>query len=143
MVGALLKTGVIQILGRLAADATGGNALLATMLILVFSALVSGVIDNVPYVATMTPIVSHLAPTMAAAGQYHHHVLWWSLALGGDLGGNLTAVGSSANIVMLGIALRSGNSISFGQFTRKGIVVTTISIVICALYLWLRYFVLT
>jgi Na+/H+ antiporter NhaD/arsenite permease-like protein len=141
MVGALLKTGVIKILGHLAADATGGNTLLATMGILVFSTLVSGVIDNVPYVTTMTPIVSHLAPTMT--GHFHHHVLWWSLALGGDLGGNLTAFGSSANIVMLGIALRSGNSISFWEFTRKGIVITAISTVLCAIYLWLRYFVLS
>ena len=140
MVGALLKTGVITLLGHLAADATGGNTLLATMSILVFSTLVSGVIDNVPYVTTMTPIVSHLAPTMT--GHFHHHVLWWSLALGGDLGGNLTAVGSSANIVMLGIALRSGNSISFWDFTRKGVVITALSTVLCAIYLWLRYFVL-
>jgi Na+/H+ antiporter NhaD/arsenite permease-like protein len=140
MVGALLKTGAIKILSELAAKFTGGNVLLATMLILVVSTLVSGFIDNVPYVATMTPIVSHLASTMA--GHSHHHVLWWSLALGGDLGGNLTAVGSSANIVMLGIALRSGNPISFWEFTRKGMVITTISTVLCALYLWLRYFVL-
>jgi Na+/H+ antiporter NhaD/arsenite permease-like protein len=75
-------------------------------------------------------------------GNYHHHVLWWSLALGGDLGGNLTAVGSSANIVMLGIALRSGRAISFWEFTRKGIVITAVSTVISAIYLWLRYFVL-
>jgi len=140
MVGALLKTGVIKILGELASKFTGGNVLLATMLILVVSTLVSGFIDNVPYVATMTPIVSHLASTMA--GHSHQHVLWWSLALGGDLGGNLTAVGSSANIVMLGIALRSGNPISFWEFTRKGMVITTMSTVLCALYLWLRYFVL-
>jgi Na+/H+ antiporter NhaD/arsenite permease-like protein len=140
MVGALFKTGVIKFLGELAADATGGNVLLTTMLILVVSTLVSGFIDNVPYVATMTPIVSHLASTMT--GPHHHHVLWWSLALGGDLGGNLTAVGSSANIVMLGIAMRSGHPISFAEFTRKGIVVTAISTVLCAVYLWLRYFVL-
>jgi Na+/H+ antiporter NhaD/arsenite permease-like protein len=139
MVGALFKTGVIKILGELAATITGGNALLTTMMILVVSTLVSGFIDNVPYVATMTPIVSHLASTMT--GPHHHHVLWWSLALGGDLGGNLTAVGSSANIVMLGIALRSGNPISFWEFTRKGVVITAISMVLCALYLWLRYFV--
>jgi Na+/H+ antiporter NhaD/arsenite permease-like protein len=139
MVGALFKTGVIKILGELAATITGGNALLTTMMILVVSTLVSGFIDNVPYVATMTPIVSHLASTVT--GPHHHHVLWWSLALGGDLGGNLTAVGSSANIVMLGIALRSGNPISFWEFTRKGIVITAISTVLCALYLWLRYFV--
>jgi Na+/H+ antiporter NhaD/arsenite permease-like protein len=140
MVGALLKTGFIGTVGRLAAGLIGGNVLLATMLILVVSTLVSGLIDNVPYIATMTPIVDHLASTMP--GQSHHDVLWWSLALGGDLGGNLTAVGSTANIVMIGIALRSGNAISFWEFTRKGIMATAISTVLCALYLWLRYFVL-
>jgi len=140
MVGALLKTGFIQRLGELAAGATGGDMLFTTMLILVVSTLASGLIDNVPYVATMTPIVTHLASTMPH--QEHHNVLWWSLALGGDLGGNLTAVGSSANIVMIGIALRSGYSISFWEFTRKGIVITALSTVLCALYLWLRYFVL-
>ncbi|WP_406816226.1 SLC13 family permease [Mycobacterium sp. M23085] len=141
MVGALLKTGVIGIVGRLAANFTGGNALVATVLILGFSTLVSGVIDNVPYVATMTPIVGHLATTIH--GQAHHNALWWALALGGDLGGNLTAVGSTANIVMLGIAVRSGNPISFWEFTRKGVLVTLLSTALCALYLWLRYFVLT
>ncbi len=140
MVGALLKTGFIGTVGRLAAGVIGGNMLLATMLILVVSTLVSGLIDNVPYIATMTPIVDHVATTMP--GQSHHDVLWWSLALGGDLGGNLTAVGSTANIVMIGIALRSGNAISFWEFTRKGIMATAISTVLCAVYLWLRYFVL-
>ena len=140
MVGALMKTGVIGILGRLAASATGGNILLATMLILVVSTLASGLIDNVPYAATMTPIVDHLASTMP--GPAHHDVLWWSLALGGDLGGNMTAVGSTANIVMIGIALRSGNTISFWEFTRKGVMATAVTTVVCAVYLWLRYFVL-
>jgi Na+/H+ antiporter NhaD/arsenite permease-like protein len=138
MVGALFKTGVIGILGRLAADAIGGNIALATMLILGFSTVVSGVIDNVPYIATMTPIVGHLSQAMP--GQSHHEVLWWSLALGGDLGGNLTAVGATANIVMLGIALRAGNPISFWEFTRKGAVITVLSTALCALYLWVRYF---
>jgi Na+/H+ antiporter NhaD/arsenite permease-like protein len=138
MVGALFKTGVIKYLGELAADLVGDNVLLTTMLILVISTLVSGFIDNLPYVATMTPIVGHLASQIT--GPHHHHVLWWSLALGGDLGGNLTAVGSTANIVMLGIAMRSGHPISFGEFTRKGIVVTAISTALCAVYLWLRYF---
>jgi Na+/H+ antiporter NhaD/arsenite permease-like protein len=140
MVGALLKTGVIGTMGRLAASAIGGNMLLATMLILVVSTVASGLIDNVPYAATMTPIVDHLASTMP--GPAHHDVLWWSLALGGDLGGNMTAVGSTANIVMIGIALRSGNTISFWEFTRKGVLATALSTVVCALYLWLRYFVL-
>jgi len=140
MVGALLKTGFITHLGELAAGATGGHALFTTMLILVVSTVASGLIDNVPYVATMTPIVTQLASSMPH--QEHHNVLWWSLALGGDLGGNLTAVGSSANIVMIGIALSSGYSISFWEFTRKGIVITVMSTVLSGLYLWLRYFVL-
>jgi Na+/H+ antiporter NhaD/arsenite permease-like protein len=140
MVGALLKTGVIGALGRLAASTIGGNMLLATMLILVISTVASGLIDNVPYAATMTPIVDHLASTMP--GPAHHDVLWWSLALGGDLGGNMTAVGSTANIIMIGIALRSGNTISFWEFTRKGLMATAVTTVVCAVYLWLRYFVL-
>jgi len=141
MVGALFKTGVIKALGQMAADATGGNVPVTTMLILCVSMVLSGIIDNVPYVATMTPIVSHLASVIPAHS--HHNVMWWALALGGDLGGNLTAVGSSANIVMLGIALKSGNPISFWQFTRKGVLVTAMSTVLCALYLWLRYFVMS
>jgi Na+/H+ antiporter NhaD/arsenite permease-like protein len=69
-------------------------------------------------------------------------VLWWALALGADFGGNLTAVGASANVVMLGIARRSDTPISFWEFTRKGVLVTAMSIGLAALYLWLRYFVL-
>ncbi len=140
MVGALVKTGVIDQLARLATDATGGNALLTVMLILGVSAPVSGVIDNIPYVATMTPIVAELATSMH--GEVHQNALWWALALGADFGGNLTVVGASANVVMLGIARRSDSPIGFWEFTRKGVVVTVMSISLAALYLWLRYFVL-
>ncbi|EUA55441.1 putative membrane protein [Mycobacterium intracellulare 1956] len=69
--------------------------------------------------------------------------MWWSLALGTDFGGNLTAIGASANIVMLGIARRADSPISFWEFTRKGAVVTTVSVGLSAIYLWLRYFVLS
>ncbi len=140
MVGALVKTGVIEQLARLATHATGANALLTVMLILAVSAPVSGVIDNIPYVATMTPIVAELNTSMN--GDVHQNALWWALALGAGFGGNLTAVGASANVVMLGIAHRSDNPISFWDFTRKGLVVTVMSISLAALYLWLRYFVL-
>ena len=78
MVGALVKTGVIGTLARLAADATGGNALLAVMLILGVSAVLSGVIDNIPYVATMSPLV--LALTNDIPDPAHSEALWWSLA---------------------------------------------------------------
>jgi Na+/H+ antiporter NhaD/arsenite permease-like protein len=140
MVGALVKTGVVEELARSAIEFTDGNALLTVMLILGVSAPVSGIIDNIPFTATMTPIVSELAasiPDMA-----HPNALWWALALGADFGGNLTAVGASANVVMLGIARRADNPISFWEFTRKGVLITVLSILLSALYLWLRYFVL-
>ncbi|MEV6644191.1 ArsB/NhaD family transporter [Amycolatopsis sp. NPDC051371] len=140
MIGALVKTGVIGNLAKLAADATGGNALLAVMLILVVSALLSGVIDNIPYVATMSPLV--LALSQDILDPTHSEALWWSLALGADFGGNMTAIGASANVVMLGIAARSGSPISFWEFTRKGAQVTLLTVLIAAPYLWLRYFVL-
>lgn len=140
MVGALVKTGVIKQLARVAITATGGNTLTATMTILVVSVVVSGIVDNVPYAATMAPVVADLVP--ALGDHTDPGVLWWSLALGTDFGGNLTAIGASANIVLLGIARRADNPISFWEFTRKGAVVTVVSTGLSALYLWLRYFVL-
>ena len=139
MVGALVKTGVVGEVAHSAIEITGGDALSTTMLILGVSVPVSGIIDNIPYVATMAPIVSDLAASLPDGTD--SNVLWWALALGADFGGNLTAVGASANVVMLGIAKRSGNPISFWEFTRKGFAVTVMSAVLSALYLWLRYFV--
>ena len=141
MVGALVKTGVVNSLARLATEAIGGHALLTTMLILAVSFVISGIINNVPYAATMAPIVAQLLPSVV--GHVHQQVLWWALVLGTDLGGNLTAVGASANVVILGIARRADSPISFWEFTRKGVIVTTISIGLAAVYLWLRYFVLS
>ena len=139
LVGALVKTGAIGTLARLAGDVTGGNALGATMLILFVSALLSGVIDNIPYVATMSPVVADLVGGIADPAQ--SQALWWALGIGADFGGNLTAVGASANVVMLGIAAREGHPISFWDFTRKGAIVTVLTIGVSAPYLWLRYFV--
>ncbi len=140
MIGALVKTGVIGRLAESAARATGGDPLTATMLILFVSALLSGVVDNIPYTAAMSPIVLQL--TQGIADPTQAEALWWSLAIGADFGGNLTAIGASANVVVLGIALRSGSPISFWEFTRKGAVITTVTVLLAAPYLWLRYFVL-
>ena len=141
MVGALVKTGVINELAHLTTHVTRGNALVTTMLILGVSFLFSGFVNNVPYAATMTPIVAQFASSIHDHTN-HDGVLWWALLLGTVLGGNLTAIGASANVVVIGIAQRAGNPISFWEFTRKGAVVTTISLVLAAVYLWLRYFVL-
>ncbi|KAA0101364.1 hypothetical protein CIW49_05490 [Mycolicibacterium sp. P1-18] len=140
LVGALVKTGAIASLARVAGEVTGGDALFATMLVLIVSAVLSGVIDNIPYVATMSPVVADLVAGISDPAQ--SQALWWALAVGADFGGNLTAVGASANVVMLGIAAREGHPISFWEFTRKGAVVTALTIGVAVPYLWLRYFVL-
>nr|AAA99493.1 46 kDa protein [Mycobacterium leprae] len=141
MVGALVKTDVVNQLARATTTLTGGHELLTVVLTLGVSTLVSSIIDNIPYVATMTPIVSELVASMP--DQSHTDILWWALALGADFGGNLTAVGASANVVMLEIAKSAGTPISFWEFTRKGIAVTVISIALAGIYLWLRYLVMS
>jgi len=135
MVGGLVETGVIDKLSSAAADATDGRLDVAAMGLLFGSAVLSAIIDNIPYVATMGPIVSGLAEGHGAEG----HVLWWALALGADLGGNATAIGASANVVMLGIAERAGHRIGFWEFTKYGLVVTVVTVAAAAPYLWLRY----
>ncbi|WP_312880376.1 ArsB/NhaD family transporter [Actinokineospora xionganensis] len=140
MVGALVKTGVIGEVSKALADAVGGQPLLAVMALLGISAVLSAIVDNIPYVATMSPIVADLVAAQGGGPQAES--LWWSLALGADLGGNATAVGASANVVMLGLAARNGTPISFWKFTRYGIIVAALSIALAAPYLWLRYFVL-
>lgn len=140
MVGALVNIGVIDWLGQQATQAAGGQFLLAATVLLFGSAVISGVIDNIPYVATLTPLVADL---VGAGTGPQAMSLWWALALGAGLGGNATAIGASANVVVTGIAAREGHPISFGTFTRYGIVVTTVTVLIAWPYLWLRHFVLT
>jgi Na+/H+ antiporter NhaD/arsenite permease-like protein len=137
MVGALVKTGVIDVVAHALAASTGGNELLTVLVVLCGSALLSALVDNIPFVATMAPIVADLT-----AGHGGGHPLWWALALGADLGGNATAVGASANVVVIGLARRNGTEISFWTFTKYGAIVATVSVLMAAPYLWLRYFVL-
>ncbi|MGR6914155.1 ArsB/NhaD family transporter [[Actinomadura] parvosata] len=137
MVGSLVETGVIRQVSDAAAAATHGQLGLTTMVLLWVSAGLSAVVDNIPYVATMSPIVADLV--QANGGGEHAQVLWWALALGADLGGNATAVGAAANVVVVGIAARNGTPISFWQFTRYGLVVTLVTVAVSTPYLWLRY----
>jgi Na+/H+ antiporter NhaD/arsenite permease-like protein len=139
MVGALVNTGVVGQISQAATDAVGGKLWPASMMLLWGSAFLSAVIDNIPYVATMSPIVSDLVNGFPEG---RGNVLWWSLALGADLGGNATAIGASANVVILGMAERAGRRISFWEFTKYGLIVTVITIAVCMPYLWLRYFVI-
>jgi Na+/H+ antiporter NhaD/arsenite permease-like protein len=140
MIGALIETGVIGEVSRGLADLIGSNELGGSMTLLGASAVLSGIVDNIPYVATMAPITGDLVHQMG--GGASHEVLWWALALGADLGGNATAIGASANVVVLGIAERNRRPISFWQFTKYGLVVTAVTILLSAAYVWARYFAL-
>ena len=137
MVGSLVNTGVIEALSRAAVEATEGRLFVASMVLLWGSAALSAIVDNIPYVATISPIVAEM---VNADGTARSQVLWWALALGADLGGNATAIGASANVVVLGIAERAGQKISFWEFTKYGLVVTLVTIALATPYLWLRYF---
>ncbi|MEU7898617.1 ArsB/NhaD family transporter [Nonomuraea sp. NPDC049152] len=137
MVGALVETGVIGEVSRLAVEATGGRLGLTTMVLLWASTGLSAIVDNIPYVATMSPIVAELV--QASGGNESAQVLWWALAFGADLGGNATAVGAAANVVVIGIAARNRTPISFWEFTRYGLVVTFVTVALVTPYLWLRY----
>ncbi len=138
MVGGLVKAGVLRAAAEGVVRLTGGNLLATTVLVLVVSGVMSAVVDNVPYVATMAPLVSEL--TRALPGDAT--VLWWALLLGADLGGNGTAIGASANVVILGIAERVGQGIRFAEFLRSGAVVTGVTLALSLGYLVVRYFAL-
>ena len=137
LVGSLVKTGVIGHLAAGLVAATGDSVPAAMMVILWGSAVMSAIVDNIPFVATMAPVVDQLVSgTGPFAGQ---NGLWWALVLGADLGGNATAIGASANVVVAGIAKRNGHPISFWEFTRYGSVVAVVTLAIATPYLLLRY----
>jgi Na+/H+ antiporter NhaD/arsenite permease-like protein len=138
MVGALVNVGVIETIGEWMVETVGDDYLVAMTTLLFGSAALSAIVDNIPFVATVTPLVQDLVS--AGGGSVQADSLWWALALGADLGGNATAVGASANVVVIGIAARNGYPISFWYFTRYGIVVAAVTVALCWPYLYLRYF---
>ncbi|MBL6960955.1 MAG: ArsB/NhaD family transporter [Anaerolineales bacterium] len=132
-VEAVVEVGLIEIVADAALRLTGGDVSLTSMLLIWFSAIASGIVDNIPYTATMIPIVKNLAQVMPA------ETLWWSLALGADLGGNLTLVGAAANVVVASLAEKSGHPISFGRFLSYGVITTVMSLILASGYVWLLY----
>jgi Na+/H+ antiporter NhaD/arsenite permease-like protein len=134
LVEAVVEVGIVGGIADVLAQATEGQPMVATVGLLWFSAIASAIIDNIPYTATAIPVVEHLA-----AGGIPAEPLWWALALGACLGGNLTIVGASANVVVANVAHRAGHPIAFFQFLRYGAVVVLASLVISTAYLWVRY----
>lgn len=137
MVGGLVEAGVLGALADAIGGFAGENLPLFTGILLWGSGVLSGVVDNIPYVASTAPVVAGL---VGPDGQ--PQVLWWALALGADLGGNATLIGASANVVVAGIAARNGYPIRFWHFTRIGLVVTSATLLIASMYVALRYFLL-
>jgi Na+/H+ antiporter NhaD/arsenite permease-like protein len=137
VVGGVEEVGLLEDIGEGVADLTAGNREAATFLILWQSALLSSIINQIPYTATMIPIVRELATSLGDPGS--NDILWWSLALGTGLGANLTIIAAAANVFVANLAGQAGQRIPFWLFFRYGAAVTAGSMLLSTLYLWLRY----
>ena len=137
MVGALVNVGALKMVADAIGSYVGNDGALAAGAIVVVSALASGIIDNIPYVTSMAPVVQQLNDTITTIS---NDGLWWALAFGADFGGNMTIVGASANVVAVGLAYASGYKITFWQFAKYGIPVTVVSTAMVLPYVLIRYF---
>lgn len=135
LVSGLVETGVIAELAAKAIELTGGDVLLSSMMILWVSAIASAFLDNIPFVATMIPLIQE----MGNMGITNLEPLWWSLALGACLGGNGTLIGASANLIVAGLSGKEGYPITFMKYLKVGFPLMLLSIVISSVYLYLRY----
>ena len=134
IVGGMVKCGVISALGNALVSVTGGNVTLLMILILWGSAVFSSVLDNIPFVATMIPLIL----SMQADGM-DVTSLWWALSLGACLGGNGTLIGASANVVLSGISAKHGHPITFGHYLKVGFPTMVLSVAISTVYLLVRF----
>ncbi len=135
LVGALVETGVIKMLAEEAIKVTNGDVTLTAMIILWMSAIASAFIDNIPFVATMIPLIKD----MGTMGLTNLDPMWWSLALGACLGGNGTLIGASANVVVASMAAQRGRAISFIGFMKVAFPLMILSIIISTVYVYFRY----
>jgi Na+/H+ antiporter NhaD/arsenite permease-like protein len=130
------ETGLIQMIAEWVKDLSGGNLTVAIILVLWVSAIASAFIDNIPFTATMLPIVAFLNQTIPGA---ESGVLWWSLALGACLGGNGTIIGASANVVTVGMLEKAGYHISFLGYMKACWWPMLITVAIAMVYLLIAY----
>lgn len=137
LVSGLIETGVIAKLAASAMGLTGGDLTATALLILWMSAIASAFVDNIPFVATMIPMIQE----MGNMGLSNLEPLWWSLSLGACLGGNGTLIGASANVIVAGLAAKEGHHMSFVKFLWVGFPLMIISIIISTVYIYLRYLI--
>lgn len=148
IVGGVVKVGLIKWMSLQILDLTQGNMFATSMIVMWFSAFASAIVDNIPYVATMNPLIVDMAkqlwPNLSGVQLLHHPdlmPLWWSLALGACLGGNGSAIGASANVIVIGMSEKAGKRISFFKFMAYGMPLMILTVAIASVYVWLRYYV--
>lgn len=137
LVSGLVETGVISELAEQAIALTGGDLVITSMLIIWLSAIASAFVDNIPFVATMIPMIQE----MGNIGITNLEPLWWSLALGACLGGNGTLIGASANVIVAGMSGKEGYPITFIQFLKYGFPLMLLSVILASIYVYLRYLI--
>ena len=134
VVGGIKKVGIITMLANGLIAVTGGNVMLTMLIILWVSAIVSSFLDNIPFVATLIPLIL----SMQSHGM-DVTPIWWALSLGACLGGNGTLIGASANVVLSGISKNNGHPITFGQYFKIGFPMMILSIAVCTVFLLIRF----
>jgi Na+/H+ antiporter NhaD/arsenite permease-like protein len=149
IVGGVVKVGLIKWMSVQVLDITKGNLFATSMVLMWFSAFASAIVDNIPYVATMNPLIIDMArqiwPHETGLQLLQHPdlmPLWWSLALGACLGGNGTAIGASANVIVVGMSEKTGNKISFGRFLLYGMPIMIMTVAVATVYVWVRYYLI-
>jgi Na+/H+ antiporter NhaD/arsenite permease-like protein len=135
-VGALQEVGLISIIATGIGNMVGQNLTAAILVIVWSAALLSGVIDNIPFAATMLPVVGYLSRTIPGA---ESDVLWYALSVGAAMGGNSTLIGSSPNLVTAGIAERAGFRITYLQFLKAGLPATVLTVAVGTVWLLIRF----
>ncbi|MGB6838141.1 MAG: ArsB/NhaD family transporter [Dehalococcoidia bacterium] len=132
------KVGLLEDIGEGLADLTAGNRLATTFLVLWQSAVLSSILNQIPYTASMIPVVRELTASLGG-GSGSDNVLWWALVMGAGLGANLTVIAAAANVFVANLGEQAGQRIPFWLFFRHGALVTVVSVTLATLYLWLRY----
>ena len=139
LVGGLEVTGFVGSIAEALTGVGGGGSVTTAIVVIWGSGLASGIVDNIPFTATMIPVIQDLAEAEDLSGAQVES-LWWALALGADFGGNLTLIGASANVVVAGMSERAGQRISFLKFMLYGIPVTLASLAVATVYVVARYY---
>lgn len=136
IIGSFEAAGGISVMAKWILDVTNGNESAAAMLILWASGILSGIVDNIPYTATMAPMIYQIQLVEGAA---YAHPLWWCLSLGACLGGNMTIIGAAANVIVSETAAAHGKPISFMKYLKYGAGITFVSLVMSSVYIYFRF----